>query len=106
MLKQAEKPLNIEKMAQQMSYSKSYMMHLFKKKCGISPYQLYMILRVAKIKQGLHKSEPLLDLTYHYGFSNQSHLSNIFKQHMGLSPMQYRESYIAYPNAGENVARI
>lgn len=87
MLQQAEEPLSIDKMARQMGYSKYHMVHRFKEKCGISPNQFYMGLRIAKIKQGLHISESLLDLTYHYGFSSQSHLCNIFKKHMGLSPM-------------------
>lgn len=106
MLNQTEGPLNLEKMARQMGYSKFYMLHRIKEKCGISPCQLHMILRIAKIKPGLHTGEPLLDLTYHYGFSGQSHLCNIFKKHMGLTPTQYRESYFAYASAGENVARI
>lgn len=106
MLKQTGTPLRIEKMAKHMGYSKYYMVRRFKDMCGISPYQFYLSLQIAKIKQGLHISESLLDLTYHYGFSSQSHLCNIFKKHMGISPMQYRESYLTYANAGENVARI
>lgn len=106
MLKQAEQMLNIEELASHMGYSKYYMLHHFKDKCGLSPYQIYIGMRIAKIKQGLHNSESLLDLTHQYGFSHQSHICNVFKKHMGISPMRYRESYYSYISAGENVASI
>lgn len=106
MLGQADETLNIEKLARHMGYSRYYMVHRFKQKCGLSPYQFYTGLRMAKIKQGLHTGKPLLDLTYQYGFSHQSHLCNSFKKYMGLSPVQYKEAYCFYASAGENVARI
>ena len=106
MLEMAETLFTIEEIAKYMGYSKYYLLHCFKEKCGLSPYQLYMNIRIAKIKQGLHANEPLLDLVHKYGFSHQSHLCNTFKKHVGLSPIQYRKSYHAHARAGENVANI
>ena len=101
-----EATFSIEEMAKHMCYSKYYLIHRFKKKCGLSPYQLYMNIRIAKIKQGVYANEPLLDLVHQYGFSHQSHLNNTFKKHVGISPKQYQKSYRVHTSAGENVANI
>ena len=104
--KMAGAPFSIEEMARYMCYSKYHLLHCFKKKCGLSPYQLYMNIRIAKIKQGVYANESLLDLVHQYGFSHQSHLNNTFKKHVGLSPKQYQKSYHLHTSAGENVANI
>ena len=106
MVEMAETPFTIEEMARYMCYSKYYLLHCFKKKCGLSPYQLYISIQIAKIKQGLYTNEPLLDLVHRYGFSHQSHMCNTFKKHVGLSPRQYQNAYHVHTSAGENVANI
>lgn len=96
---------DIDAMAEYLHYSKFHMIHKFKDRCGLSPYQYYTNMRIEKIRQGLLLMQPLSDLALDLGFSHQSHLCNIFKQYMGITPTQYRRHYRSHANAGENVAK-
>jgi len=97
---------DLDIMAEHFHYSRYHLIHKFKDRCGLSPYQYYMNMRIAKIRQGLLLSQPLPDLALDLGFSHQSHLCNTFKQYMGITPTQYRQHYHAHARAGENVASI
>ncbi|NRA89348.1 MAG: AraC family transcriptional regulator, partial [Rhizobiales bacterium] len=43
-------------------------------------------LNISKIQETI----PLVEIAHNCGFSSQSHLGRVFKQHMGLSPHQYK----------------
>lgn len=96
----------IRKMASALHYSEYHLIHKFKKLCGISPYQYFLNIRIEKIRQGLLREQPLSDLAHCLGFSHQSHLCNVFKQYMGLTPTQYRAGYVLHTSEGVNVAKI
>ncbi|MDL2215687.1 AraC family transcriptional regulator [Ruminococcaceae bacterium OttesenSCG-928-N02] len=106
MQRETGKRLNLAEMARHIGYSKYHAAHLFKEKAGLAPYRYHAALRVAAVKRALQSDANLLDLVHRYGFSDQSHLCNTFKKHMGLSPLQYKKAYHAYASAGEKVAKI
>jgi AraC-like DNA-binding protein len=86
---------NLERVSEYTHMSKYYLLRLFKKQMGVAPYQFYMQEKVKKIRQGIIKDKSTVDLAYHLNFSDQSHLCNIFKRYVGLTPAQFKKSYIA-----------
>lgn len=92
-IERAAKDFNIDVLSQTMHISKYHLNRKFKEQLGITPYQFYINARVKKIRQGLNAQVSLSDLVYDLGFSDQSHLCNTFKKHMGISPLQYASSY-------------
>lgn len=97
--------LDMDIFANHVHLSKYHLIRKFKDRYGLSPYQYYMNLRIAKIRQGLLLGQALSDLSYQLGFSNQSHMCNVFKKYMGITPTQYQNGYMDYKRAGENVAK-
>ncbi|MBK1897020.1 helix-turn-helix transcriptional regulator [Chryseobacterium paridis] len=73
--------------------SKTYFGEFFKKNVGIS-YQDYLLeYRLKLVDTRLKFSTMRLkEIAQEMGFSDESHLSKIFKKHRGLSPSQYRSS--------------
>ena len=84
---------NIDALSKAMHINKYHLDRLFKEQIGVTPYQFYISHRIKKIRQGLHTHLTLSDLVFDLNFSDQSHLCNTFKKHMGISPMQYARSY-------------
>jgi len=84
---------NLTMLSEAIHISKYHLNRKFKEQIGITPYQFYVNERVKKIRQGLLSSSSLSDLAFELGFSDQSHLCNAFKKHMGISPLQYVSSY-------------
>lgn len=96
-------PFKIEHMAQEINYSKYHIIHKFKEGIGLPPHQFYLNAQIKKIRYGLMNHQSLPDLAYQLGFSSQSHMCNVFKKYMGISPTQYQR---AIQSAGENTAKI
>lgn len=88
-----DEPFEIKKISDYTHISKYHLLRLFKKQMGVAPYQFYIQEKVKKLKQGLLKKQPIVDLAYNLNFSDQSHLCNIFKKHVGITPMQFKKSY-------------
>ncbi len=82
-------------LSQEVHISKYHLDRIFKAQVGVTPYQFYLHHRIKKIRQGLQMHIPLSDLVYSLHFTDQSHLCNTFKKHMGISPAQYAASYHA-----------
>ena len=105
-LENAAEDLDIDALSKHVHLSKFHLIRKFKDEYGLSPYQYYMNVRIEKIRHGLLLGQSLPDLAYELGFSHQSHMCNVFKRYMGITPTQYQYAYTAYSSAGENVARI
>ena len=90
---EASRPFNIAALSKAVHISKYHLVRIFKEQVGITPYQFYIGSRIKKIRQGVRANVPLPDLAFDLNFSDQSHLCNTFKKHMGLSPTQYACSY-------------
>lgn len=69
--------------------SKYYLLHLFTKQKGISPYSYLENIRIGKAKKLLEQGTKPIEVALETGFSDQSHFSNFFKKYIGLTPKQY-----------------
>lgn len=67
--------------------SPTYFSHAFKASTGTGPYRWHMQARIRKVQRLLLQREaPLTELAVLAGFSDQAHLTRVFKQHVGVTP--------------------
>lgn len=65
----------------------------FRDATGTSPHQYVIHRRVMRVKELLHSTDdPLSDISYATGFSNQSHMTSTFTKHVGVSPGKWRRA--------------
>ena len=63
----------------------------FKKSVGVTPHHYIMQQRVKMAKRVLKQQNlPIAEVAVECGFSNQSHLGRVFKQHTGTTPRRFR----------------
>ncbi len=67
---------------------------MFQASRGVSPHQWVTMLRIERAK-ALLRENSIADVASACGFSNQSHLSRLFKRHTGLTPAAYRQKVMA-----------
>lgn len=91
--KHLDEPFSLQKLCDYTHLTKFHLLRLFKEQMGTAPYQFYIQAKVRKIKQGLLAAQPAAELAYDLKFTDQSHLCNTFKKHVGVTPKQFRKSY-------------
>ena len=88
----AEKIL-LDDMAQNLNFSKSYIIRLFKKNTGktfstyLNNYRIYKALELLE-----ENDKSILEISESCGFENLSYFIRLFKQSTGMTPLQYRKS--------------
>ncbi|MGE5458862.1 MAG: AraC family transcriptional regulator [Methanobacterium sp.] len=90
----SSEPFSLQELCNYTHVTKYHLSRAFKEQMGVSPYQYYIQEKVRSVKQGLSQARSNVDITYDLSFSDQSHLCNTFKKHVGLTPKQYKKSYI------------
>ena len=89
-LEQLEMPPVIKELAVCANMSLSKLKRLFKQIFGNSIFSYYQEFRIKEAAR-LLKEEKLSvsDVGYQLGFTNLSHFSKVFKEHIGMNPKQY-----------------
>lgn len=76
------------------SLSAFHFSRTFRKSTGMAPYRYLMLIRVERVKELLRESEQsLAAIADEAGFSDQSHMTKIFKRFAGTTPKAFRESW-------------
>ena len=93
MLEHLETPPVINELAVSSNMSPSKLKRLFKQIFGNSIFSYYQEFRMKEAAR-LLKEEKLSvsDVGYQLGFTNLSHFSRVFNEHIGLNPKQYSRS--------------
>jgi AraC-like DNA-binding protein len=88
-----EKSPVIKELAVCANMSPSKLKRLFKQIFGDSIFSYYQVFRMKEATR-LLKEEKLSvsDVGYQLGFTNLSHFSSVFKEHIGMKPKQYSRS--------------
>ncbi|SRR6266571_2084962 len=88
-----DQDLSLEALAQQAGFSPSHFARLFRQTTGASPHQFVLRQRIERAQRLLTEKEvPLARVASECGFANQSHLTQAFKRHLGLTPRAYRQA--------------
>jgi AraC family transcriptional regulator len=90
--------LDLKTLAAESGYSRNQFLRMFRTATESTPHQFFLQLRVEKA-QSLMKNKSLLmknkslrivDIAASCGFASQAHFSRVFRQIVGVTPMQYR----------------
>jgi AraC-like DNA-binding protein len=90
---QINEPFNLQNLCDFSHLTKYHLLRLFKEQMGVTPYQFYIQEKIRKTRQGLLEEQPAANIANDLEFSDQSHLCNTFKKHVGLTLKQFQKSY-------------
>jgi AraC family transcriptional regulator len=84
--------VSLDALAQQAGFSPYYFARLFRRTMGESPHQFVLRQRIECAQRLLNQREvSLAQVALASGFANQSHFTQAFKRHVGLTPRAYRQ---------------
>lgn len=84
--------LSLPVLAQQVGFSPYYFARLFHQTTGESPHRFVLRQRIERAQRLLKERDmPLASIAVESGFANQSHLTQVFKKYLGLTPRAYRQ---------------
>ncbi len=76
------------------SYSHSHLTREFKKILGCTIVEYLTKVKIATATEYLiHSDKSISEISFMLGYDSVSHLNHIYKEKMGISPLQYRKQY-------------
>ncbi|MCT0207461.1 AraC family transcriptional regulator [Synechococcus sp. CS-1332] len=88
-----DQTLPLADLAALVGLSACYFASLFKQSTGTSPHQFIVQCRLQRSQHLLKRSDAAIaDIAIQCGFSSQSHLTRLFRKHLGTTPKIYRLS--------------
>jgi AraC family transcriptional regulator len=83
--------LSLDTLAQQVGFSPFHFARTFRRTMGVTPHQFVLRQRIERAQRLLQETKlPLAQVAAMCGFAHQSHLTQVFKQQLGLTPRAYR----------------
>ena len=83
--------LHLQELAEIADLSTFHFAKLFKRSTGSSPHQFVLQRRLERAKELLRNPHiSLSEVSLRAGFADQSHLSNVFRRYVGLTPARFR----------------
>lgn len=85
--------LSLKCLAEVSGYSRAHFLRMFRVATGMTPHQYVLGLRLQRAQDALRqKNASIVDVAVSCGFSSQSHMTNIFRQHLETTPAAFRRS--------------
>jgi AraC family transcriptional regulator len=85
--------ISVETLAKLARLSVCYFVRAFKQSVGVTPHDYLIRRRVERTMELLSRTDmPLSEIALAAGFADQSHCARRFRQHVGMSPRDYRWS--------------
>jgi AraC-like DNA-binding protein len=84
-----DEKITLDQVAKAVGLSRYYFLRLFKQETGLSPHTFRTQLRIDLAKDLLLQGMPPAEVALETGFTDQSHLTNKFRQFTCATPMQY-----------------
>ena len=94
--------ITLDELVSRTDFGKSYLLRLFAKQVGVSPYRYLQNIRLGQAKKLLEAGVPPVDAAGLTGFSDQSHFTHYFKDFIGLTPGQYQRIFTGNPKGKEH----
>jgi AraC family transcriptional regulator len=88
-----EQRISVEMLANLANLSVCYFVRAFKQSVGLTPHDFLIHRRVERTKELLSETNlSLSEIALAAGFADQSHCARRFREHVGMSPRDYRWS--------------
>lgn len=86
-------PISLSQLAEQVSFSRYYLLNMFRDAVGMPPHLYLESVRVRHAQRLLIEGQPLAQVAHEVGFTSQSHLTQRFKQIIGVTPGVYARQF-------------
>jgi AraC-like DNA-binding protein len=83
--------ITLAQLARHVQRNPSYLIRLFRKATGLSPFAYLTQIRVGRAKQLLSRGHPTADVAQAVGFADQSHLTRRFRAIVGVTPGRFQK---------------
>jgi AraC-like DNA-binding protein len=83
--------ISLRQLADHVALSPYYLLRAFRAEVGMPPYAYLESVRIRHAQRLIEAGTPLVEVAATVGFSSQSHLTNRFKQFIGVTPGQYAQ---------------
>ncbi len=95
MQKSVREHLKIEDIAWKLGLSEEHFIRIFREEVRMTPLQYFTRLKVEGASGLLMSTDKSIgEISEWFGFENQFHFSRIFKKCTGVSPLEYRKTYL------------
>jgi len=85
--------LSLESLAEESGYSRAHFLRMFRIATGLTPHQYVLDLRLRRAQDYLRKkNSKIIDVAMSCGFSSQSHMTNVFRQRLEMTPAEFRRN--------------
>ena len=90
-----DRPVSLVTLANVAGLSVFHFAHVFKETTGFAPHRYVLQRRIERGVALLREQYlPISDIALRCGFANQSHFAGAFRRALGVSPHEYRSSYV------------
>jgi AraC family transcriptional regulator len=87
-------PIRVSELCALVNRTPSHFSRTFKRTVGLSPHAYVLRRRIQLASELLTASAmPLSEIAQNCGFGDQSHLSNRFREHSGMTPAAWRRAH-------------
>jgi len=83
----------VQDIADHFRVHRSYLLHRFKKKMGVSLWNYVILRRINLFNNSLADGVSLEEAAYRVGFSNYSNFFRLYKKYMGLTPLEFKQQH-------------
>lgn len=85
--------LSLASLAKESGYSRAHFLRMFRAATGLTPHQYILEMRLSAAQQLLRQSKiSLVDVALKCGFSSQTHMNDVFRKQLGVTPQEYRRN--------------
>lgn len=83
--------LSLDTLADESGYSRTHFLRMFRSATGLTPHQYVLDRRVRRAQDLLQRTRaPLAGVAVECGFSSQSHMTDVFRTRIGVTPFEHR----------------
>ena len=87
-----ENKITCDEIAEKLNINRTYVSTCFKKEVGMGLIDYVNQQKITRAKYLLQFTDkPLKEITYYLSFSSQAYFSKIFKDVVGMTPLEYKE---------------
>ena len=85
--------ISLATLADEAGYSRGHFLKMFRASMGMTPHRYLLKRRIDHARTLLKRpGKSIIDVAADCGFSSQAHLSQVFREHVGVTPGDYRRN--------------